>query len=147
MSNWYDTIVENVKDSVWEKINQDITTHDSDKSAHDDLFDFHTYLASEGWLYFYYAPLKELTLSVDEKIISVDDVSTLSCHVIDENNEDRVGETVYFYETFTPVSTLTANPNTIQSGGTSTFTIKVKDSDGNLVSLNGATVKIYEITD
>ena len=71
----------------------------------------------------------------------------LEVSVVDFDGEGVNGETVYFYESFTPVSTLTASNSIIQSGGTSTFTIKVKDSDGNLVSLNGATVKIYELTE
>ena len=90
---------------------------------------------------------KKLLLSVSPDVIQSGDASVLSAIVMNDTKDVLNGETVYFYESFTPVSTLVASPSVIQSGGTSTLTVKVKDSDGNLVSLNGATVKIYEITD
>jgi hypothetical protein len=45
---------------------------------------------------------------------------------------DGIGRTVYFYEVLTPIFTLTATPNPIQSGDTSDIYSTVKDSDGSV---------------
>ena len=88
---------------------------------------------------------KAVRLSSNPSSIQSGGNATLSAIVMNDAGDVLDGETVYFYEQFTPTGVLTGSPSVIQSGDTSTLTIKVKDSDGNLVSLNGATVKIYRI--
>ena len=88
-----------------------------------------------------------VVFKADKTVIQVGDTVSFTCRPLIDGFPVGSGETVSLYEVFTPTGVLGASSDTVESGSTVDLIVKVKDSDGNLVSLDGATVKIYEVTE
>lgn len=83
----------------------------------------------------------EIALGSDNQIIQSGETAELKAMVLDGNHNPVVGETVYFFEQFTPSLDLTGDKQIIQSNEHLTLSAKLKDEDGSLVT--GATVYFF----
>lgn len=82
-----------------------------------------------------------IALGFDNQIVQSGESVELKAMVVDNSNYPVSGETVYFYEVFTPSISVSASDSIIQSGDSVSLTAKVKDEDGSLVQ--GETVYFY----
>lgn len=89
-----------------------------------------------------------LDLTGVNEVIQVDEsdplIATLTGTGVDGETIGIPGQTVSFYETYTPCLDVSVNPVVIQSGETATATVQLKDADdGSLVRESGVTVELY----
>ena len=92
-----------------------------------------------------------LSLVADKPVIQTDDktnlIATLTGTGIGGETVGIPNQTVMFYEQWTPGLKVSASPNIIQSGGTSTLSAQLIDAtDGSIVRESGHTVYIGEST-
>ena len=84
----------------------------------------------------------QLVMNTDKPIIQANEISDIYGTYTDYE-EGMEGETLYFYEVFTPNLSLTSTNPIIQSGEKSNIQAKLKDNDGSLVE--GERIDFYEI--
>lgn len=80
----------------------------------------------------------ELVVFSDKQVIQSGESSHVSAYL----RSGEEGVTVNFYEVVTPVLTMSADKNIIQTGETVVLRCKVRDEDGSLIK--GQTVAFYK---
>ena len=90
--------------------------------------------------------VKNVDVDANPFIIQTGDNCVLSATCYDINGVPvKSGHVLEFFEEYTPKLILNSTKNIIQSGDTDNINIKLVDeADGNIVSLNGLTVRLYE---
>lgn len=75
----------------------------------------------------------ELLVGSDKRVVQVGEDCGVSAFVRNSNGEPVSGQTVHFFEVYTPTISVASDKAIIQSGDTAVITAKVKDEDGSLV--------------